>query len=679
MILIIKSLFNRYSLSIKLSIFALWIFSLWRLTGMPSPGFAGRFIPLAWLFAALLTWKTEFSFSQIEKFDKWFIPNVLSFTIGAWLWHLHSSLWLIVSAIPIGGLIVWAITSSTRIGVIRAVLPLLFLSLLTAEVNSDEVRFAEISVSTIGISSDLYGQSVLRAGDIDGEISHHTPVFPVMIAPGLSLGDWGLRIIPAVIALFGVYLIGKVSTPQIAVVSALLYPGLSIFGLAMTGWLVVVLFLVVLLLPDDKKWLLVKFFIVLLMVALKMRYFGLAIGIVLAEYISLPIKKGRFKIPFSIAFAGLLILVVDRYFLGGMIFWARYGNIDSLQLVWANVFYRPLETITNLGYSLFDPEAGLLFRAPWVIAAVPGLINLKSESPVRFKKLVIPSICYFLVLILWTGSAWHGLPAPAGRVFVPLLPLFTVGLFYSWSRSSTKILITISIFISAVVLAFSEARYNQADGSDSLLNLFEVSSLFSMVRSSFLPLVIPSLLLVLSILVIRKYKKHRESAAILIVVFTAFVLVSLPGDVLQAEDMPADIVQGATYYPDVIDASERFFWPGSKERLLCMNELGQSILLPDVSSGDTLLMWLSGNSGILQIGNQHLFIQTPLMQLPNAYAFIRNDARILPDFPENREIEVFRANLSNEDIIENCVWITHFSGAPVYFDKLQIRKLIENE
>ena len=105
-------------------------------------------------------------------------------------------------------------------------------------------------------------------------------------------------------------------------------------------------------------------------------------------------EKGRFRIPFSIAFTGLLILVVDRYFLGGMIFWVRYGNIDSLQLVWANVFYRPLETITNLGYSLFDPEAGLLFRAPWVIAAVPGLINLKSESPVRFTKLVIPSICY---------------------------------------------------------------------------------------------------------------------------------------------------------------------------------------------------------------------------------------------------------------------------------------------
>ena len=679
MILIIKSILNRYSLSIKMSIFALWIFSLWRLTGMPSPGFAGRFIPLAWIFAAILNWKTQFSYSQVNKFDKWFLPNVLSFTITAWLWQLHPNIWLLASAIPIGGLIVWAISSADRIGTIRAVLPILFLSLLAAEVNSDEVRFAEMSVSITGTSSDLYGNSVMRDGDIDEEVGHHTPLFPLLISPGLFLGDWGIRIIPALIALLGVYLIGKLSSPQIAVISALLYPGFSIFGLAMTGWLVVVLFLIVLLLPKEYRWLPLKFFIVLLMVALKMRYLGMALGIVIAEYISLPKRRGHFKIPFLIGSVTLVILIIDRYLLNGTIFWARYGNIDALQLVWANIFIRPLETIANVGYSLFDPEAGLLFRAPWVIAALPGLSKLKVESPALFKKLLIPSVCYFFVVVLWSGSAWHGLPAPAGRIFVPLLPLFAAGLAHSWSRSGTRILVIISIFVSAIVLAFPEARYNQADGSDSLLNFFEVSGLFSMVRSSSLLLIIPSLLLLFSIMVFKKYNKQAQSGALLVIIFVAFVLVSLHNDVIQVEDMSAEMVQGVMFYPENVDATQRYYWPGSRERLLFISELGQSILLPGVSSGDTLLMWLSGNSGTLQIGEQHLFIQTPLMHLPAAYASVRQNARILPDFPENREIEVFRANLTDDDILENRVRITHFSGAPVYFDKLQVRKWIENE
>ena len=200
-----------------------------------------------------------------------------------------------------------------------------------------------------------------------------------------------------------------------------------------------------------------------------------------------------------------------------------------------------------------------------------------------------------------------------------------------------------------------------------------------MVRSSSLLLIIPSILLLFSIMVFKKYNKQAESGSLIIIIFAAFVLVSLHNDVIQAEDMSPEMVQGVMFYPENIDAMQRYYWPSSRERLLFMAEPGQSILISDISPGDTLLMWLSGNSGTLQIGGQHLLIQTPLLQLPAAYASVRQNARILPDFPENREIEVFRANLTDSDILENCVRITHFSGAPVYFDKLQVRKWIENE
>lgn len=447
-----RNIIRNHRHSLAMAGFGIWIFAVWRLAGMPDPGFAGRIIPSAWLLAAMLNGQ--------RRQGRWFIPVTISFTAGAWLWMLHPASWIITAAVPVAGLIAWGISISGnhRFGVIRAVLPVLLLSIVTAEINSDEVRFAEQASLLSGISSGSFSEVHFRSGDISGNQGHHTPLFPLIIAPGLLAGDMGLRILPAILALMGILAMAKLTDPRIAVVTALLYPGFSVFGLAMTGWLAVGLFTVGVLLPEGRKWSAMRFLIALILVALKMRYIGLAAGIFIAEYACMPSRRRKWLIPILWISGGLFVLLLDRYILNGVIFWSRYGNIESIRLIWINIFQRPLDTISHAGWSLFDPEAGLFFRAPWVIAAIPGLFLFSRKYPARFKRLFIPSMIYWVFLIVWSGPSWHGLPAPAGRMFVPMLPLFACGLACVWKEKGTRLLVILSIAVSAVVIASPVCR-----------------------------------------------------------------------------------------------------------------------------------------------------------------------------------------------------------------------------
>ncbi len=644
--------------------FGIWIFVVWRLAGMPAPGFAGRIIPAAWLLAAILN-------GQRQQ-GKWFISMALSFTAGAWLWMLHPNAWIIAAAIAVAGLIAWGISISEnhRSGVIRAVLPLMMLSLVTAEINSDEVRFAEQSSAISGISSDRFSDTHFRSGDISREEGHHTPLFPALIAPGLLAGDAGLRIIPVIIALLGILLIAKLTTPRIAAAVALLYPGFSIFGLAMTGWLAVGLFTLGVLLPEGRKWSAVRFLIALLLVAFKMRYMGLAAGILIAEYACTPARKKKWLIPALWFSGGVLVLVLDRYILNGTVFWSRYGNIEAVKLVWMNIFQRPVDTISHAGWSLFDPEAGLIFRAPWVLAAVPGLFIFSKKRPAQFKRLFIPSLLYWAFLIIWSGSSWHGLPAPAGRMFVPMLPLFACGLVSVWKKKGTRILVILSIAVSALVIAAPTCRYNYADGTDSILTLLGVSSGFSMVRSHPIQLVAALILTISMLLVLIKPAKYR--ALSFIVIFTAAFLISLKTGGYEAEDMSPETVQGARLYPYIPDPVERYFWFNSRERMLELSEPGQSILLPGVEPGDTLFIRMSSGGGVLSIGAALLTVETPIIEIPSLYHSVGRAAGTLPDRPENRAVEIFAIPLDSRDAGGGTVRIAHHSGPPVYMDRIDL-------
>ncbi len=644
--------------------FGVWIFVAWRLAGMPDPGFAGRIIPAAWLVAAILNGK-------INR-GRWFFPVVLSFTVGAWLWMLYPSGWIITAAVPVAGLVTWSISISEngRFGVIRAILPVLLLSLFTAEINGDEVRFAEQASDLSGISSDTFSETHIRSGDISGTEGHHTPLFPLLIAPGLLAGDSGLRIVPVIFALLAILLMAKLTGPRIAVVTALLYPGFGVFGLAMTGWLAVGLFTAGVLLPEGKKWTAARFLIALILVALKMRYIGLAAGIFIAEYACIPGRKWKWITPLVWLSAGTLILAVDRYLLNGLIFWSRYGNIEAVRLIWVNIFHRPFTTIVHGGWSLFDPEAGLLFRAPWILAAISGLFIFSRKQSDRFKRLFIPSVFYWVFLVIWSGPSWHGLPAPVGRMFVPMLPLFGCGLVAVWQKRETRLLVILSIAISALVIASPICRYNYADGTDSILTVLGVASGFSMVRSHPVQLLAPLLLSVSMLLVLGKAEKYR--AIFFAIIFAGAFLLTLNAGGYEAEDMSPGIVQGASLYPYISDPVERYFWFNSRERMLELCEPGQSILLPGVEPGDTLLLQMSSGGGVLSVGDDLINVETPLVEMPSLFRSIGRSERILPDWPENRLMEEFTVLLDSNDIENGNVRILHHNGSPVYFDRIDV-------
>lgn len=661
-----RNFLRNYLHSILIAGFGAWIFVAWRLAGMPDPGFSGRIIPAAWLLAGILNGRN----SQI----RWFAPVVFSFTTGAWLWMLHPGGWIFTAAVAVAGLIAWGISIPKRnsYALIRAVVPVLFLSILTAEINGDEIRFAEQASTISGISSNSFSERNFRAGDISASQGHHTPMFPLLISPGLLAGDQGLRIVPVILALLTVLILAKLTDPRIAVVVALLYPGFGIFGLAMTGWMAAGLFALGVLLPEGRKWSTVRLLIALILVAVKMRYIGLAAGILVAEYACMPARKRKWVVPIIWISAGAMILIVDRYLLNGIIFWSRYGNVETLNLMWANIFHRPLDTVSHAVWSLVDPEAGLFFRAPWVLAAISGLFIYSRKQPAQFKRLFIPSILYWTFLIVWSGSSWHGLPAPAGRMFVPMIPLFAGGLAYVWKRKETRLLVIISIAVSALVVASPVCRYNYADGTDSILSLLGVKSGFSMVRSNSIQLVTAVLFSAAMLIVLRKWKKY--SLLSLVIIFaSAFFVGIFPGG-YEAEDLPPEMVQGARLYPYVSDPVERYFWFNSRERMLELSEPGQSILLPDIQTGDTLSLLISSGGGVLAIGGEMITVETPIIELPSLYLSIGRSARTLPDWPENRLMEEFCMVIDNNQIENGAIRILHHSGPPVYLDRIDLSK-----
>ncbi len=656
-----RSFIQRHSGVLIQLAFGIWVFAAWRLSGMPSPGFLGRLIPGAWFLSALLSGRSSTG--------RWFMPMAAAFTVSALLWTIHGSGWYFAAAIPVAGLAARGIEAagSLKYGAVRGVIPLLFLVLFTAEVNSDEVRFAEIAASLTGTASEAYGEVLLRSGDISATVSHHTPVFPLVISPGLMAGDRWLRAVPVLLTLLAIMALSRIAGPVPAVAGALLYPGFSTLGLAMTGWPAAGIFALTLTLGSHRKHQLLRFLAVILLIALKMRYAGFAMGIILAEYACGRPRRGKWMIPVTLILGGTLLLAADRYLLGGQLFWLRYGNIESLRLIWINLFHRPLHTLSNAGWSLFDPEAGLFIRAPWAIPALFGLSILRVEDPALFRRAVIPSALYWLVLIVWTGTTWHGLPAPAGRVFLPMVPMLVLGLRRVWRNRETRLLVAFSIAVSALVTVYPPSRANYADGTDTLFALAGVNSGFSMIRSGPVALLLPVLAAV-SLLVLLKSRVDSRGFLFLAVLVWAIGL-GLPPALPEAEDLTGEGVQGALLYPRDPDPSERFFWFGSRQRLLEMSEPGHIILVPDALPGDTLVLEASSAGGMLLAGTDTICVDTPLMSLPSEYIAIGRRDGPLSDRPENRALQRYEVPVGTQGMLP-VIWA---GGPPVYIDRIGLR------
>ncbi|PIE51731.1 hypothetical protein CSA37_05040 [Candidatus Fermentibacteria bacterium] len=635
-----------------------WVFIAWKLAGMPSPGFYGRILPGAWILAGLLAGRAPAT--------KWLSVFFAVFTVSVWLWQLSEFGWIIAGAAAAAGVIASGAATVIHSGqVVRGILPAVLLSAVTSAVNSDEVRFAEIASSVTGIGYESRLQTGLRTGDIDSETSHHTEFFPLMISPGLIAGEEGLRIVPVVITIAAVVLLGGIAAPLPAFMAAALYPGFSISGLAYTGWLAVLLFLLPLRYGKGKYGTILRLAVVLLLAALKLRYGALGAGMLAAEYF--PVKgnlKKKYLFPAILVCALILFLAGDRYLLHGRIFWVRYGNIEALKLIWINIFHRPLHLLSNLGWSLFDLEAGLFFRAPWTLVALAGLPELYRRDRTLFHRLVIPSAFYWFATVIWMGSCWHGLPAPAGRMFLPLVPLFAAGFSQVWRKPAAGVFASFSIAVSALVIVCPALRANYADGTDSLLELLGGSGGFSMIRSNPLNLLMPAVLAAGIFAVFRRSRFAGAHAAIILL--CGFFLAGIAPVVPDAEDLDSSAVQGAPLYPRSPDPVNRALWITETERLLELSEPGQSILLPCNSSADSLLLEMSSSGGALMVGDTVIHVETELAELPEDYQFLGRNERVLPDLPENRIMEIYHLPLNAYRDTLRIIW---YSGNPVYLDR----------
>ena len=97
-----------HSLMVHSLLFSVWMFVLWKVCGMPSPGFAGRLLPAAWLFTALLSGRSSAG--------RWFMPFAALFTVAAWFWMIWEQ---ILSGIP------WRYWSDARRPLQQGIRPLI--------------------------------------------------------------------------------------------------------------------------------------------------------------------------------------------------------------------------------------------------------------------------------------------------------------------------------------------------------------------------------------------------------------------------------------------------------------------------------------------------------------------------------------------------------------------------
>jgi len=649
---------NRQALKAPLACLAagVWVFLAWRLAGMPDPGGMGRMLPLSWAICSLLS----YGCGKI-------VPAALSmalFTVFVLFWRVVPWGWQGAAAAAVSGLLVMGFAvAGQRMGILRAILPLAFLMITSVPFTSDEVRFAEIASEITG--TDRY-RFEARPGDPAPGDSHHTPLYPLIIAPGIPFGPVGIRImglLPLIACLLMLRLLlarGGVPSPGMtAVMAALLMPGFTLLGPALTGWTAAAAICAFALLPGGRRGFWGTLLLGAFLVALKMRYAGAAAGMFVCWYIENNHGyRRRLLIPLAVIALTALLIVIDRVLLNGGLLWVRYGTSETITFIGMNLFRRPSMLLRSAFEMLLDGEAGLLPKAPWVIAAMVGMPLLRKSAGNLFGRLALPAFFYIAVHLAWSGESWHGLPAPASRVFLPLVPLLAASLSMVLEIRTSRLLICLSVGVSSLLAAVPISRFNLASGRDNLMELINAASHgVSMVRQSELALLFWSAFTVAAILLVR-----RDSDTGLKVLLAGGALVLAipphPGR-FEAEEAGARFAHGAMIYPMNPDPGERIHWFFSKQRTLVLDHPAQRLYLP----GGRIEFRASGEPGArLVAAGDTIDVQTCLMPMPTTFSPLRRGST-MPERPENREFREHSLELQGPATVT-----IPEGGAPVYFD-----------
>lgn len=551
---------------------------------MPSPGVLGRLIPLAWLITAIVYGKGDRPAASVQLLG---ISLLLCL-----FWAAAPGMFIISSSSALLALFPGLMkVSRRRLGLLMAVIPLAPMVLVLVPFTGDEPHYARITEELFPGGAGRFQEYQHQAGDPGEGFRHHQSLYPALMLPGYPGGMTGIRLMNMLFALGALTVLSRTLRDsgfrkwrELSLLGLLTMPGSGVMGLVYPGWLAVAVFVsaVYMFLRGRRSiWILAA---AGALVLIKIRFAGLSLGLLLALLLE---YRGRRRatialLLLSIAAAGLLF---DLVFLGGRVFWVRYGNIEFLRTVLVQPLYRSSHLLLALFSTLLDIESGLLWKAPWVLAGLAGLPALRRERRDLFRWLGLPGLLYLLVLIYWTGMNWSGMPTPAGRMLLPLLPLLLASLGMVLKRAGVRVLVWVSMAAGAVYYCHPLLRMNHADGTDALASSLSgaAGSLTGWVPSA-VRFSLPVFLVWALVSAVVVWMIARSSGKTGYILAAGFGLLCLaggtPGNRWEAEDIPASMKDFCQFYPRETEPEHRKYWMFSTQRMLRLHREEDAVRIP---------------------------------------------------------------------------------------------------
>lgn len=576
------------------------VFLAWRLLGMPHPATLGRLIPLELLLTALVLGRRP-----LPRLSPVFLG---AFLLTALFWASGPAMLLLagISGVLVGfpGMLAAA---EGRLGPFRALLPIAPLLVLLPLFTGDEPHHATITESFVAPGAGRFGNLTTQYGDPAEGVTHHQQLYPLLLVPGYPLGIPGVRIVNLLIAAGASLLLARLLAREgmetaaaggVAVLGMLLLPGSGILGLVYPGWCAVLLLSAgVLAGSGGRPWgaRLASICIVsVLLFLVKTRFAPLSLGLLAALSMT---SRGwrRWLIPAAAAAGVLAVVALDATLLDGRLFLVRYGNGLTFRHLAENLSTRFPSVALGMLSSLVDGESGLLWRAPWLLAALAGLPALRRRSRTLFLWLGLPAVFYLALLFVWMPMDWASAPTPPGRLLLPAMPVLLASLGFMLRERGTRLLVWISLALSAALIAFPSLRFNFFDGTDTLMTAFWgrfsglVEHLPSQVRPRALPYVLWTLWAIVLVRLCTLARGRALPAGLLAGALGLGLLSAHPRTSWEAEDIPPDYRTLCVDYPEERDPSDRKHWIATVQRMLLLHDPRDAVRLPvDAVEGESL-------------------------------------------------------------------------------------------
>jgi hypothetical protein len=670
------------------------ILILWRFTGLAGGDGAGLLVPLAWLLTGALSGR-----GSIPKYSA---PLLGLHILLALMWTSGSPMPLLAKASAVGalfpGLLSIALDGSKRLGYLTFALPILPLAVATVPFTGDEPFHASIAEQVISPGTGRFGGLYHQRGDPTPEVMHQQQLYPVFLIPGYPFGIPGIRTVASGMALGSAALLAMllrrsgIRDWRMAVFLGLAtVPGIGILGTVYSTWMAMLVFLAVTIHVKRTKSLLWAAVITLVLALIKIRFAPLGAGLVAAAFIE---TKGhrRYSI-ILVLLAGLTaILAADHLLFGGRIFWVRYCNDHAVRSIISGVVMRPGEILSAAVGALLDGEAGLLWKAPWIVLGLAGIPRLRREHGDIFLWLGLPALLYLITLFIWTPTDWHGAPTPVGRMLLPIIPFFLASMTMTLRSRSAPILIALSLAVSAFLIASPGLRFNDADGTDAIMTaLFGFGSPAVALLPSVVRPTLPSFVIfgAAAAILVWMAARNRGNAAMLLLPLSLLLgaVSHRTPTSWEAEDLTPAMVSGCDYYPANMDPFYRKFWFECRQVFLTLQSSGDEVRIPVAGwDGDSVtlrvryrtLMEASSPWMLVRCGPESdtLRLRSGILTPPERFTYVSPGKRVENE-PGNMQGLTAEVTFENPgeggEIILSPMFPTESSNVDcIYLDRLEL-------